>query len=48
MKVIDVVMRLRDNVSGGLTRIRNNIEQTSNAAKRLSKAWLKLAKAFMR
>lgn len=37
MKVIDVVMRLRDNVSGGLTKIRNNIEQTNKTAKRLSK-----------
>ena len=37
MKIIDVVMRLRDNVSGGLTKIRNNIEQTNKTAKRLSK-----------
>ena len=46
MKVIDVVMRLRDNVSGGLTKIRNNIKQTSNAAKRLSKGLAKTGKSL--
>lgn len=47
MKVIDVVMRLRDNVSGGLTKI-IILNKLVMLQKGYLKAWLKLAKAFMR
>ena len=43
-EIIDVIMRLQDNVTSGLTRIRNSMEETSKANQRMGRDIAKAGK----